>query len=73
LTCLGAGKTTLLNALSGRLAGGRGKKIAGSLLVNGELVSFAQMKKLGSYVMQDDVLLNELTPKYVIKCEYSWI
>jgi len=59
----GAGKTTLLNALAGRLPR-TGKKLYGKLFVNGESVDFDQIRKLAGYVMQDDVMLNELTPRF---------
>eukprot|EP00027_Filamoeba_sp_ATCC50430_P001778 CAMPEP_0168555874 /NCGR_PEP_ID=MMETSP0413-20121227/8573_1 /TAXON_ID=136452 /ORGANISM="Filamoeba nolandi, Strain NC-AS-23-1" /LENGTH=847 /DNA_ID=CAMNT_0008586765 /DNA_START=41 /DNA_END=2584 /DNA_ORIENTATION=- len=61
----GAGKTTLLNVLAGRVSTG---KITGNVLLNGterDDVSKSLMKHQ-AYVMQDDILMNTLTPREII-------
>lgn len=53
----GSGKTTLLNALAGRLKDG---DLSGEVLINGELLN-KQSKRLISYILQDDILHENLT------------
>lgn len=58
----GAGKTTLLNLLAGRIHGG---KHDGSILINGvskKKLSRRKWQRLTAYVMQDDLMLGNLTP-----------
>ncbi|KAF3437819.1 hypothetical protein FNV43_RR20575 [Rhamnella rubrinervis] len=54
----GAGKSTFLDALAGRIAQG---SLEGSVRVDGKPVSASYMKKVSSYVMQDDQLFPMLT------------
>ncbi|XP_026383817.1 ABC transporter G family member 17-like [Papaver somniferum] len=54
----GAGKSTFLDALAGRIARG---SLQGSVSVDGRPVSTSYMKKVSSYVMQDDQLFPMLT------------
>jgi ATP-binding cassette subfamily G (WHITE) protein 5 (sterolin 1) len=59
----GAGKTTLLNLLAGRAQG----KIEGELLLNGHSVQEAKsLRKYSTYIMQDDVLLENQTPREIL-------
>lgn len=55
----GSGKTSLLNSLACRLD--RGMKIDGELKLNGRDYSRTELKWVGGYVMQDDVLNAHLT------------
>lgn len=55
----GGGKTTLLNALSLRL--NKNINITGELMINGKLYNKGFLKDMSAYVMQDDVLMAELT------------
>ncbi|KAF9587031.1 hypothetical protein IFM89_039717 [Coptis chinensis] len=54
----GAGKSTFLDALAGRIARG---SLEGSVSVDGTPVTTSYMKKVSSYVMQDDQLFPVLT------------
>ncbi|XP_038973628.1 ABC transporter G family member STR-like [Phoenix dactylifera] len=54
----GAGKSTLLDALAGRIAQG---SLQGSVRIDGRPVTTSYMKKVSSYVMQDDQLFPALT------------
>ncbi|XP_068661407.1 ABC transporter G family member STR-like [Aristolochia californica] len=54
----GAGKSTFLDALAGRIARG---SLEGSVRVDGQPVSTSYMKRVSSYVMQDDQLFPMLT------------
>jgi len=57
----GAGKTTLLNILSDRI-GGSGK-IEGDMTANGKPLSQIDFGSYSAYVMQDDVLLETMSPR----------
>lgn len=59
----GAGKTTLLNILSDRLANPKNTKITGKVLANGQDVKSIAYKTYIGYVMQDDILLDTMTPR----------
>lgn len=59
----GAGKTTLLNILSDRLANPKNTKIAGNVRANGQDVKSIDYKTYIGYVMQDDILLDTMTPR----------
>ncbi|KAL4427313.1 hypothetical protein ABPG77_003222 [Micractinium sp. CCAP 211/92] len=50
----GAGKSTLLNALACRLD--KGATMEGKARLNGQSYSLAHLKRMASYVMQDDLL-----------------
>ncbi|ERM95954.1 ABC transporter G family member 17 [Amborella trichopoda] len=54
----GAGKSTFLDALAGRIAQG---SLEGSVSINGRPVTTSYMKKVSSYVMQEDQLFPMLT------------
>ncbi|XP_024018061.1 ABC transporter G family member 17 [Morus notabilis] len=54
----GAGKSTFLDALAGRIAKG---SLGGSVWIDGKPVSTSYMKRVSSYVMQDDQLFPMLT------------
>ncbi|XP_072977512.1 ABC transporter G family member STR-like [Typha angustifolia] len=54
----GAGKSTFLDALAGRIAQG---SLEGSVRIDGRPVTTSYMKKVSSYVMQDDQLFPMLT------------
>lgn len=53
----GAGKTSLLDVLAGRQPG-----FTGSLALNGQVCTGTVVREMSAYVMQDDMLLNTLTP-----------
>lgn len=57
---VGAGKTSFLNLLSGRTRDGRHD---GDILVNGHKLSRGKFKQVSAYVMQEDTLLGNLTPR----------
>jgi len=59
--CSGAGKTTLLNVLSGRLA--RKARVSGSVQANGEDITAFNFRSYLGYVMQEDILLDTLSPR----------
>ncbi|GMN46029.1 hypothetical protein TIFTF001_015213 [Ficus carica] len=54
----GAGKSTFLDALAGRIAQG---SLEGSVRIDGKQVTTSYMKRISSYVMQDDQLFPMLT------------
>ncbi|KAL5549605.1 hypothetical protein UlMin_004836 [Ulmus minor] len=54
----GAGKSTFLDALAGRIAQG---SLEGSVRIDGKPVTTSYMKRISSYVMQDDQLFPMLT------------
>ncbi|XP_027340365.1 ABC transporter G family member 17-like [Abrus precatorius] len=54
----GAGKSTFLDALAGRIAKG---SLEGSVRIDGKPVTTSYMKRVSSYVMQDDQLFPMLT------------
>lgn len=56
----GSGKTTLLNALAHRKASFSGD-FAGSITVNGAVVSTGVFQSISSYVEQEDALIGSLT------------
>jgi len=64
----GAGKTTLLNALSHRIVtNGRGFRLTGHVMANGLPYSNIQVGQFSAYVMQDDILIETLTPRECFK------
>jgi len=60
----GAGKTTLLNILSCRVGGGK-NKLSGSILANAQPYDIAKFSKFAGYVMQNDILLETMTPREI--------
>jgi len=67
LTCIlgasGAGKTSLLNILSGRLQSTKAAPFTGKLLLDGVAIIPHQMREQFAYVMQDDALYANQTPR----------
>ena len=57
----GAGKTSLLNALSDRITLKQGCKLDGRIMVNDKPMTQKVFGKIGSYVMQDDILFAYFT------------
>ena len=64
-TCLmgpsGAGKTSLLNAISSRVGGSSAVSLTGTVRLNGEVSDADDFRAVASYVVQDDLLLGELS------------
>ena len=64
----GAGKTSLLNIISDRIASTRTNKISGKITINDQVPLNSQTFGLvASYVMQDDVLFYNFTPREALK------
>jgi ABC-type multidrug transport system ATPase subunit len=61
----GAGKTTLLNHLSRKIES-QTLKSTGSMLLNNEEINKNDFTSITSYVMQDDVLQPEMTPREIL-------
>ena len=61
----GAGKTTLLNHLSRKIES-QSLKSSGTMLLNSQEISKSDFTSITSYVMQDDVLEPEMTPKEIL-------
>lgn len=59
----GCGKTSLLNFLTDRIYFPKNSHHSGEVFINSEKIPFVQVSKLSSYVMQDDLLFDILTPK----------
>jgi ABC-type multidrug transport system ATPase subunit len=59
----GSGKTSLLNFLTNRIQFPRDSEHSGSLFLNSEQINDDKLSKISSYVMQDDLLLDVLTPR----------
>eukprot|EP00357_Protocruzia_adherens_P036919 CAMPEP_0115030950 /NCGR_PEP_ID=MMETSP0216-20121206/38195_1 /TAXON_ID=223996 /ORGANISM="Protocruzia adherens, Strain Boccale" /LENGTH=372 /DNA_ID=CAMNT_0002408411 /DNA_START=23 /DNA_END=1138 /DNA_ORIENTATION=+ len=59
----GAGKTSLLNVLAQRTKLNKGDELTGELLLNGTPYSHKSHQKLIGYVMQDDAVFYQLTPR----------
>ncbi|EAR86301.1 ABC transporter family protein (macronuclear) [Tetrahymena thermophila SB210] len=57
----GAGKTTLLNTICGRIQNNKTTQVSGTIQANSNDVTFENFSEFGSYVMQDDVLLETMT------------
>ena len=58
----GSGKTSLLNILGQRLDLSKGAAIEGSIKCNSLEVKNGDFGKLGAFVMQDDILIETMTP-----------
>jgi ABC-type multidrug transport system ATPase subunit len=59
----GSGKTSLLNFLTNRIEFPKNSTHEGKIFVNSEETNFSFMEEISSYVMQDDLLFDILTPK----------
>ncbi|EWS74863.1 ABC transporter family protein (macronuclear) [Tetrahymena thermophila SB210] len=57
----GAGKTTLLNTICGRIQNNKTTQVRGTVQANSNEITFENFSEFGSYVMQDDVLLETMT------------
>lgn len=58
----GCGKTSLLNVLAHR-DGVAGADVSGSILINGVKTSKGTLRRVSSYVEQEDTLIGSLTVK----------
>ena len=58
----GSGKTSLLNVLGQRLDVSKKCKVNGDIRINGQELKSGQFGKLGAFVMQDDILIETMTP-----------
>lgn len=58
----GSGKTSLLNILGQRLSVSKGCKMTGSIKCNSIEVEKGDFGKIGAFVMQDDILIETMTP-----------
>ena len=58
----GSGKTSLLNILGQRLDLSKGSTVDGLIKCNNKEVGRGDFGKLGAFVMQDDILIESLTP-----------
>jgi len=63
----GAGKTTLLNLLSVRLSSKKGNILKGEFLANNKKYDIHLFCKFAGYVMQNDILLETMTPREVFQ------
>ncbi|CAD8196359.1 unnamed protein product [Paramecium octaurelia] len=59
----GAGKTSLLNVLACRIVNNKHCKLTGELYANQDKYNYDKFSEFASYVMQNDVLLETMTPK----------
>lgn len=58
----GSGKTSLLNILGSRLDLSKGCSKTGLIQCNGRNVKNQDFGKLGAFVMQDDILIETMSP-----------
>ena len=58
----GSGKTSLLNILGQRLDVSKNCKVEGKIKCNALDVKNGDFGKLGAFVMQDDILIETMTP-----------
>lgn len=63
----GSGKTSLMNFINNRIEFSENSKKSGSIYINSEEIGFNKISDYSSYVMQDDVLFNVLTPYECLK------
>ncbi|CDW73845.1 abc transporter family protein [Stylonychia lemnae] len=64
----GAGKTSLLNLISDRIASTRANKMSGKVLINDTVpLTQSTFGQVASYVMQDDVLFHNFTPREALR------
>lgn len=61
----GSGKTTLLNVLANRVAAPKAN-VSGDVLVNGQTISRSTLRKVSSYVEQEDALIGSLTVRETV-------
>jgi ABC-type multidrug transport system ATPase subunit len=59
----GAGKTTFLNYLSCRLTKTKNNTLGGQVFANNMPCTSELLSKTAAYVMQDDILMDTLTPR----------
>ena len=59
----GAGKTSLLNVLRGRLGKGQLAETGGGVSWNGMALDYRTSRLLTSFVPQEDILLESLSPR----------
>jgi ABC-type multidrug transport system ATPase subunit/ABC-type multidrug transport system permease subunit len=71
----GCGKSSLLNFLTHRINFPKGSSHSGDAYINSEKVPFQKIAEVSSYVMQDDLLFDILTPRetlfFVAKLKYN--
>ena len=58
----GSGKTSLLNILGERLDVSSEAEVVSDIKVNGQKLKKGDFGKLGAFVMQDDILIETMTP-----------
>lgn len=58
----GSGKTSLLNILGERMDVSSSAEIIKDIKVNGQILKKGDFGKLGAFVMQDDILIETMTP-----------
>lgn len=58
----GSGKTSLLNIFGQRLDLSKNSKLTGSTRCNGQEFKEGQFGNFGAFVMQDDILIETMTP-----------
>jgi ABC-type multidrug transport system ATPase subunit len=64
----GAGKTSLLNLLSDRVSVKSGTEITGEVMINDkDKLNIHLFGQIGCYVMQDDILFSDFTPREALK------
>ncbi|EWS74861.1 ABC transporter family protein (macronuclear) [Tetrahymena thermophila SB210] len=59
----GAGKTTLLNVLTDRIENSKAISVRGKIQANQTEITYRKFSDFGTYVMQDDILLETMTVK----------
>lgn len=71
----GAGKTSLLNILAKRIDNSNGVEVSGEILANSKSYDFNRFASFASYVMQNDILMETMTPResfqFVANLKYS--
>ena len=71
----GSGKTSLLNYLTDRIEFPGNSEHSGDLYINSNLIERSKISKMSSYVMQDDLMFDILTPRETLtlaaKLRYS--
>lgn len=67
---IGSEATTLLDTLAGRIAGGRGKKIYGEFVLNGNPVSIERLGSRTGYVRKDYRLHKSISVEQTLSFHY---